>query len=157
MNSVLRRSLLRPPSNPAVLRRQLLTSNISYRVPRSRRQYSTHNTDAFKDKSAVGVRTPFLPALSPPLHAPCQPSLPSHDAHSHFLKPRCLPLRPRPFSCSPALASTFTLGGKSNDCKSKNVSPTFFFGASLCFGVKTRNREGDGITLHWTCSRWWAV
>lgn len=66
MNSVLRRSL----RSRTVLHRQLW---ISRPISQPRRQYSTHNPDASKDKSAVGVRPLGLGHLSVPPHAPFPP------------------------------------------------------------------------------------
>lgn len=71
MNSVLRRSL--SLHNSSVLQRQLWTSTAFHQIPPSCvcartgwRQYSTHNPDGFKDKSAVGVsHLHILPLLLP--------------------------------------------------------------------------------------------
>src|SRR5712691_1091852 len=114
MNSVLRRSL-RPTNRMTVLHRQLLTSRIPHPISQSRRQYSTHNPDAFKDKSAVGVRP--LGHLPIPPHAPFPPPSPSKPPpRSIYLKCRFSPLKRLPFSFWLAPASTFTSGGKSSGC-----------------------------------------
>jgi hypothetical protein len=130
MNSVLRRSLLRP-SNSAVLHRQLLTSP---RISHSRRQYSTHNSDAFKDKSAVGVRHSDLLAPSP------SPALLSMLS-SPSLKYRFSPLKRLPFSFLPAPASIFTSGGKSNGCKSKGVSRPVHHRHALVYILKDSEQK----------------
>ncbi|SRR6266403_1084482 len=148
MNSVLRRSLRLPTSS--VRQRQPRTSKAFRQITHPHicgragwRQYSTHNPDGFKDKSAVGVSHPHN---SPPFAALLN-ALPEC---------RCLPLRPQLSSFSPVPVSIFTLDRKSNGCKSKSVSPSV---SSLPFGyvLKTWSRKGDGVTLCWSCSRRWAV
>jgi hypothetical protein len=147
MNSVLRRSLrLR---NSSVLRRQLRTSTVFHQIPPSHicsrvgwRHYSTHNPDGFKDRSAVGVsHLHILPPFAALLNA----------------LPECryLPLKQPPFSLSPVPVSIFTLDRKSNGCKSKSVSPCRPF--PLVMSLNTWSREGNRVTLSWTCPRRWAV
>jgi hypothetical protein len=147
MNSVLRRSLRLP--NSSVLQRQLRTSTAFYQTPPSHicsragwRQYSTHNPDGFKDKSAVGVS--HLHIL--PLFAALLKSLPEC---------RYLPLKQPHFSLSPVPVSIFTLDRKSNGCKSKSVSPCHLY--HLVTFLKTWSREGNRVTLSWSCPRRWAI
>jgi hypothetical protein len=108
MNSVLRRSLR--------LRNSSVLQSGFYQIPPSHvcsragwRQYSTHNPDGFKDRSAVGVSHLHI---SPPFAALLN-GLPEC---------RYSPLKQPPFSLSPVPVSIFTLDRKSNGCKSKSVS-----------------------------------
>ena len=146
MNSVLRRSLrLR---NSSVLQRRLRTSTTFHQISPhicSRagwRQYSTHNPDGFKDKSAVGVSH----LLSYPFFAALLKALPEC---------RYLPLKQPHFSPSLVPVSIFTLDRKSNGCKSKSVSPCRLH--LLVTFLKTWSREGNRVTLSWSCPRWWAI
>jgi hypothetical protein len=144
MNSVLRRSLLR---NSSVLHRQLWISNQilpSHICSRAGwRQYSTHNPDGFKDKSAVGVS--HLHIILPPFAA----------LFNALPECRYLPLKQRPFSLLLVPVSISTLDRKSNGCKNKSVSPCRLY--SLVTFLNTWSREGVGVTLSWSCPRRWAI
>lgn len=149
MNSVLRRSLRLP--NSSVLQRQLRTSTAFYQIPPSHicsragwKQYSTHNPDGFKDKSAVGVSN-F--AYLTPFCCPAQ--------YMSGMECRYLPLKQPLFSLLPVPVSIFTLDRKSNGCKSKSVSPCRLY--HLVTFLKAWSREGNRVTLSWSCPRRWAI
>ena len=147
MNSVLRRSLRQ--SNLSVLQRQNRTSRPFYHIPSLHicghtgwRQYSTHNPDRFKDKSAVGVSRPH----DPPPFAALLNAFPGY---------RSLLLRRRLFSFWPVLASIFTLDWRSKGCRNKSVSLWHLlpFGYVYKFWI----RERDGVALRRSCPRRWPI